>query len=229
MNDIKSYIQERLFELKDEKYKDFQTSLCPGTNNIIGVRTPVLRELAKEIMKQDYMSFITSKHTYYEEYLLHAIIIPKIKFKEEQERLGYIKDFIPLIYNWAICDILVSGLKSTKKNKELYYEFIKPYLISKEEFEIRFGVVMLLDYFIEDKYLKEVFEFLSNINHEGYYVKMAVAWAVSVCFVKYPEETHKYLKEKRLDKFTHNKSIQKICESYRVKEEDKKRCRELKI
>ena len=99
--------------------------------------------------------------------------------------------------------------------------FLQPYLKSKNEFEVRFAIVSLLDHFINDIYLEQLFQVIDEIKHEGYYVKMAIAWAVSICYIKYPQETGNYLKQDTLDDFTHNKAIQKIRESYRVSKEEK--------
>lgn len=139
-----------------------------------------------------------------------------------------IEKFVPKIDNWAVCDTFCAGLKIIKKYPEDFWEFIGKYLKSDKEFEIRFAIVMILDYYINDKYIEEVLEILNNIKHEGYYVKMAVAWTVSICYIKFPKRTMKFLKECNLDNFTYNKSIQKIIESYRVENEDKEILKKMK-
>ena len=140
---------------------------------------------------------------------------------EVEKRLELLREFVPKINNWGTCDIVCSNLKFIKQNKELVWEFIQPYLKSNKEFEIRFGVVILLNYFIEDEYIDRVLLILEKIKHEGYYAKMAVAWALSVCFVKYWDKTLEYFTTCCLEKWTYNKTIQKTCESYRITQDKK--------
>lgn len=214
-------LREKLFELADEKYKKFHSGLCPNTDNIIGVRVPKMREIAKEITKKNWRNFLAnSSEYYYEEVLIKGFVISYAKCDVE-ERLKYIENFIPKINNWAVCDSFCNSLKFVNKNKERVWEFIQPYLKSKDEFELRFAVVILLNYYITENYIDSVLEILDNIKHEGYYVKMAVAWAISICFIKFNEKTMDYLKRSNLDDFTYNKSLQKICESLRVDKDTK--------
>ena len=138
------------------------------------------------------------------------------------------EDYIPKIDNWAICDVFCAGLKITQKNKKQVWVFIQKYLKSEKEFEVRFAIVMILDYFIDDEFLKKDFEIFDKIQHEGYYVKMAVAWAISLCIIKYYEETIKYLEKSKIDNWTYNKSIQKAIESYRISDENKQNLRKMK-
>ena len=216
-------IEKELFLLQDKKYQEFQKKLCPGTENIIGIRIPVLRKFAKENRKSIKISEINNN--YYEEIMLKGMLIGM----EDDIDYNKIKDFILLIDNWAVCDTFCAGLKQVKKQKEESLEFIKPYLKSNKEFEVRFAVVILLDYYIEEKYINYVLNVLSKIKKEDYYVKMAIAWCYSVCFVKFYEETLEFFKEEKLDKFIRNKSIQKSMESYRLKESQKEMLKTLKI
>ncbi len=221
-------IRETLFSLADEEYQKFHSSLCPGINNIIGIRVPVLREFAKEIVKGDWRTYLkTAKNEYYEEVMLQGMVIGLAKM-ELQERLEYIKEFVPQIDNWAVCDVTCAGLKFTKKHMSEMWELIQPYINSNKEFEIRFGVVMILDFYITKEYIKEVLTILNNIHHDGYYVKMAVAWAISVCYIKFPKETMMLLQNNTFDTFTYNKALQKIVESYRVTKEEKEIIRKMK-
>lgn len=218
---MENFIQKELFELRDEKYKDFHSSLCPGVDNIIGIRVPVLRNYAKKLAKTNWEeNFKQIQDEYYEEIMLQGMIIG-LAIKDIKELEKYLEEFIPKIDNWAVCDVCCAGLKLTNKNLEEMWIFLQKYLKSDKEFEIRFGVVMLLDYYIKEEYLEKVLQILDNIKHDGYYVKMAVAWAISICYIKFPKETEKYLKNNNLDEFTFKKSIQKIKESYRVSSEQK--------
>ncbi len=221
-------IRQRIFDRAEEDYKKFQSGLIPGEDRMLGVRLPHLRELAKEIAKEDWRGYLkTAQSDYYEEILLQGLVIGYGK-AEPEETLRYATEFIPKITNWAICDSFCTGLKTAKKNPKLVWDFIQPYLHSTKEFELRFGVIMMLAHFINDEYIDEVLSLLDSIRHDGYYVKMGVAWAVSVCFVKYPDKTMAYLKASKLDNFTYNKSLQKIIESYRVDPDTKTLIRTMK-
>lgn len=223
-------IRKDLLDLADKKYKEFHSSLCPGTDNIIGVRVPILRNYAKKLSKQEnikeYISF--NKTKYYEEVMLQGMLIGLIKNIDIKEILTMLKSFIPKIDNWAVCDICCAGLKIVNKNKETVWTFIQKYLKSKKEFELRFAIVMILDYFIDEKHINEGLKIFDNIKHDGYYVKMAIAWAISVAFVKFPKITMTYLKNNNLDDWTYNKALQKICESLRVSDKTKKEIRKMK-
>lgn len=221
-------IRERLFELADEKYRKFQSNLIPGEDRMIGVRLPSLRELAKEIAKGDWREYLNNaQEEYYEEVMLQGLVIGYAKAAPE-EILKYTERFVQKITNWGVCDSFCTGLKLAKKEPQMVWGFIQPYLKSDREFELRFAVIMMLAHYISGEYIDQVLSNLDQIRHEGYYVKMGVAWAVSVCYVKYPEKTMTYLKTCSLDDFTFNKSLQKILESYRVDTEAKEMIRSMK-
>jgi 3-methyladenine DNA glycosylase AlkD len=225
---LKKAIREKLFELSDAEYKKFHIKLCPSSDNIIGVRLPLLRNLAKEIASGNWRQYMsTAQNEYYEELMLQGIVIGCIK-ADVNERLSYITDFVPKIDNWAVCDSFCTGLKFTETNRSRVLDYLKPYLSSEKEFEMRFGVVMLLGFYIKEDYIDQVLLLLNAAKHEGYYVKMAVAWAISICYIKFPEKTMEYLKNNTLDDFTYNKSLQKITESLRVDNETKTLIRSMK-
>ena len=227
---MKQQIKEKLLELSDKKYKEFHGGLCPGTENIIGVRVPILRNYAKELFKeQEWKQTIKEiDNEYYEEIMLQGMLIGQAKSEDINIILKHVENFVPKIDNWAICDVFCAGLKITKKYKKEVWDFIQKYLKSDKEFEIRFAVVMILDYYIEEQYLKEDLTIFNNIKHDGYYVKMAVAWALSVCLIKFYNETIQYLKKCKLDDWTYNKAIQKAIESYRISDEKKQELRKMK-
>lgn len=223
---MENLIRKELFKLKDDKYKEFHSSLCPGVDNIIGVRVPILRKYAKELAKNNWKeNFNQIQNDYYEEIMLQGMIIG-IAIKDIKELKGYLEDFIPKIDNWAVCDVCCAGLKITQKNQEEMWEFLQKYLKSDKEFEIRFAIVMLLDYYINENYTDRILKVFDNIKSDFYYVKMAVAWAISICYIKFPNKTEEYLQNNNLDEFTYKKSIQKIKESYRVSKEQKQRLEE---
>ena len=216
-------IEKELFKLQDKKYQEFQKKLCPENDNIIGIRIPVLRKFAKE--NKDKIDINELNFKYYEEIMLRGMLLGM----QENLDLEDIKKFIPLIDNWAVCDTFCAGLKQVKKHKEEFFEFIKPYLKSKKEFEVRFAVVILLDYYIEDDYIDFILKELSKIDSEKYYTNMAIAWCYAECFIKYYDRTLKFFESNKLNKFVRNKSIQKAIESYRLTNSQKEVLRKLKV
>lgn len=222
-------IRKRLEELADKKYKEFHTRLCPNSNEILGVKVPILRNVAKEIVKdgniEEYLNGALDKS--YEEILLQAMVLGLWKTSIENFE-KYLRKFIPKINSWAVCDVSVAGFKITKKNMEYMWNIVKKYLKSDKEFELRFAIVMILDFYITEEYIEKVLKILSGIKHEGYYVKMAIAWALQVAFVKFPIQTMELLKNNKIDKWTYNKALQKITESYRVDEKTKGIIRNMK-
>lgn len=216
-------IRNELLKLSDSNYKDFNQKLCPDTKRkMIGIRVPQIRNLAKEVLKiyslQEALDKI--KNEYFEEILLQGFVIgySKIEFKE---KIKYIKDFVPKIDSWAISDTFVPTLKIKKKDLEEAWKFILPYTKSNEQFEVRFAIIMMLDYFITEEYVDRVLEEFDNIKHDGYYVKMGIAWTVAEIAITFNDKVMKYLKNSNLDKFTYNKAIQKMIESRRISENQK--------
>ena len=217
MEDIRS----KLFELQDLKYKEFHSGLCPNVDNIIGVRVPKLREIAREISKKDYDEFLRNvKDEYYEELVLHGLVIGYSKISIE-DTFKYLKEFVPKINSWAVCDTTCSNLKITKKYMKEMWNFLEQYINSNKEYEIRFALVMYLNYYLTEEYIDEILKRIDKIANKEYYVQMAIAWLISFAYIKQKEKTEKYIKNNKLDKFTLNKAIQKICESYRVTEQEK--------
>lgn len=225
---MEKIIRKQIFELIDTDYQKFSAALIPTINNVLGVRLPELRKIAKKIAKGDWRTYLkTAKDEYFEEIMLQGMVIGYIK-TDIEERLFYVASFVPKIDNWSVCDSFCTGLKSTKENKERVWAFLQPYLSSKNEYEIRFGVVMLLNYYIKTEYIERVLKLMDRVKHEGFYAKMAVAWAVSICYVKLPVPTMEYLRNNTLDDFTYNKALQKITESNRVDKETKSLIRSMK-
>lgn len=218
---------EYLYSLQDKKYLEFHSKLVKD-KNLIGIRTPILKEIAKSIANTDYESFIKSNtHKTYEEDMLQGLAIGylKVPFKDVKR---YISTFIPFNDNWAVNDTVCANLKIFKKNREEGYEYILKLINSKNDWNIRFGLVLLLDYYVNDNYIERLFKIIDNINSNEYYVKMANAWLISICFIKFPDITYKYLLNNNLDDFTYNKSISKICDSYRVDNNIKKKLKKIR-
>ncbi len=186
---------------------------------MLGIRIPILRTIAKEIKKTDYLTYLQiSTPKTYEEIFLRGVIISYIK--DYNIFLSYFKDYLKYIDNWCICDTYASKLNIIKKNKERFFNEIQ-LLSSNEEFTIRTGIVILMDYYLEPFYLKTIFSIFDNIKNDAYYIHMAIAWTISVMYIKYPKETLEYLKNNNLPASTQNKAIQKIRESKRVSSKEK--------
>lgn len=221
-------IRNTLFELQDKAYQEFHSGLCPNVNDIIGVRIPELRKLAKKISKENPKEYLEKvPKEYYEEKMLQGFVIGYMKSTLE-ERLTYLDKFVPVIDNWAICDCCASTFKFTNQYQKEMWKYIQKYLSSKKEFELRFAVIMLMDYYIIEEYIDKVLEIYNNINNEGYYVKMGIAWALSVCYVKFQSKTMKLLQNNQLDDFTYNKALQKMIESDRIDNISKRKLKEMK-
>lgn len=220
----KEFILQQLLLLQDASYKEFQKKLIPGTDNIIGIRMPILRKFAKSLINNNWQEYLDEAlqipDTYHEETMLQGLIIAEAKINYE-DRLKLIEEYLPKISNWAQCDMFCSTLKDTKKYPDQYWDFVAATCSSSEPYTIRFGIVMLLTYYTCDDYAPKALELLQNIDHDDYYVKMAVAWAISIFYIKHSALTLPIILNKNLDKFTHNKAIQKICESFRVSKNDK--------
>ena len=214
-------IRKKLFELQDLNYKEFHSNLCPNIDKIIGVRVPQLRQLAKEIAKGNYDEFlIKAQDEYCEELLLQGLVIGYAKISIE-ETFTYLEKFIPKINSWAVCDTTCSNLKVTNKYREEMWEFLQKYINSDKEYIIRFVFVMYLNYYLTEEYIDKILDQIDKIMNQEYYAQMAIAWLISFAYIKQKEKTKKYIIQNKLDKFTQNKAIQKICESYRVSEQEK--------
>ncbi|WP_139994936.1 DNA alkylation repair protein [Paenibacillus paridis] len=221
-------IKEQLLGLAEPDFQKFTAALIPNIDNVLGVRLPLLRKLAKAIAQGDWRTYLAhAESDYFEEVMLQGMVIGTVK-AEIEEMLRYVAAFVPKINNWSVCDSFCIGLKFTNNHKEAVWDFLQPYLVSELEYEIRFGVVMLLDFYIEEPYIERLLSLLDQTKRETYYVQMAVAWAISICYIKLPGPTLAYLENNSLDDFTYNKALQKITESYRVDQTSKQIIRGMK-
>lgn len=220
--------RKELERLAEKEYQQFSSALIPNAGNLIGVRLPQLRKMAKDITRREWRTFIENEDTiYFEEVMLQGMVIGYARMNQK-ELLGYMRLFIPRIKNWSVCDSFCNGLKDTmKKNKEVVWEFIQPYLYSDREYEVRFGAVMLFHY-IDEEYIDRLLHYSDTFSHEGYYARMALAWMLSTCFIKFPKRTMLFLEKTSLNTWTYNKALQKITESLRVDKETKVTIKEMK-
>lgn len=225
---MENKIRQDLFSMQDLKYKEFHGSLCPDMDNIIGVRIPKLREYAKELYKCNNVKDIKIEDKYYEELVIQGILIGFQTKAPIEEVIKQVEEFIPKINSWAVCDTFCAGLKITKKYQTEMFKVIKEYLKSTQEYQVRFAIVMLLNYYINDQYIDQVLQILDNVKLDKYYVQIANAWAISICLIKYYNKTLDFLNTTQIDDFTYNKGIQKAIESYRITDEQKEYLRTLK-
>ncbi len=224
----KADLHRKLYDLQDLKYRDMQIKIIPTINpgSVIGVRTPELKNMAKDILKSgDYKDYLNElPHKFFEENQLHAFIISGIKHLNEC--LEELEKFLPYVDNWATCDQM--SPKIFKKHKDELLAHIKEWIGSDRTYTIRFGVGMLMEHFLDADYDPRYPEMVAKIKSEEYYVKMMIAWYFATALAKQYESTLPYIEEKRLDDWTHNKTIQKSIESYRITDEQKKYLRSLK-
>lgn len=229
MAGIQEKIQARLLELQDLKYKNFNCKLIPTVNpdTVIGVRTPALRKLARELSKDpeigEFLKILP--HNYYEENNLHGFLIETIKDYDTVIRM--LEEFLPYVDNWATCD-LMSPKVFQKHLPELYGE-IQRWLKSGRTYTVRFGIEMLMSFYLGNEFRPEILELVASVQSEEYYVRMMIAWFLATALVKQYDATLPMIENGRLEKWTHNKAIQKALESYRISEEQKIHLRSLKI
>ncbi len=221
-------IKEELFLQQDTVYRDFQAKLIPTIDKetVIGVRTPALRKMAKQLAKrEDIGAFLEAfPHTYFEENQLHAFIIAERKdFAQCMEELCA---FLPYVDNWATCDQM--SPKVFKKYRRELLPHIREWLVSDQTYTVRFGVGMLMAHFLDEDFDMAYPEMVSKIRSEEYYVNMMIAWYFATALAKQYEAVLPYIEEKRLETWTHNKAIQKAVESYRITPEQKGYLRGLK-
>jgi len=221
-------IHRELNDLQDLKYRDMQIKLIPTVEpgSVIGVRTPELRTMAKELLKRgDYRDFLAElPHKYFEENQLQAFIISGMK--DLNECMEELEVFLPYIDNWATCDQM--SPKIFKKHRKALLVHIKEWIVSEKTYTVRFGVKMLMEHFLDDDYDPVYPAMVAEIRSEEYYVNMMIAWYFATALAKQYETILPYLEQKRLEDWTHNKAIQKSVESYRITDEQKKYLRSLK-
>ncbi len=222
-------IRQGLFALKDEKYKEFQKKLIPTVdeNTVIGVRTPVLRKYAKDVSgRPGAVIFMqTLPHEYYEENNLHGMLIETMK--DYDECIAYLDEFLPYVDNWATCDLI--SPRVFKKHKDELLVKIKEWMASDKVYTIRFGMEMLMTHFLDEDFKPEYLGMAADVHSEEYYVNMMIAWFFATALAKQYEASLPYIENHCMDRWTHNKTIQKAIESYRITDEQKRYLKSLKI
>ena len=233
-------IRKELAALAEPDYAAFAAKLLrkpqeavPGGSaaRLLGVRLPALRKMAARLAKEDWAGNLEALEgagdgAAFEEIMLRGFLIGQAKIAPGKA-FALIRGFLPCVDNWSLCDSFCAGLKFAEKNREALWDFLQPCFASAQEYEVRFAVVTALDYFVTEEYLERVLGQLEAVRHEAYYVSMAVAWAVSVCYVRFPVRTQEWMETCRLDEDTFRRAVQKIRESRRVSPEDKERLKGL--
>ena len=222
-------IVDKLFSYQDLKFKGFNSKLIPNVDksNIIGVKIPNIRFLAKEIKKgNDHILFLKElPHKYLEENILHAILISMNNNLDDV--LLELNNFLPYVDNWEVCDAIKP--KIFKKDLKKVYKSLSKWIQSNEPYKIRFSIVTLLNFYLDDEFNSDINALVLNVKNNDYYVQMAMCWYLSFALIKHWDETISIFESKKLNKFIHNKSIQKAIESYRLSDEKKRYLKELKI
>lgn len=212
----------------EKEYRKFQSNLIPNIDNLLGIRIPVLRNIAKYISKGDWREYFKfCRDDYYEEIMLQGLVLNDIKTNFE-EIFKYMDIFIAKIDNWAVCDTFCCGMKVVKKNREVFFPYIQALLLSDKEFYVRTGLILILAHYIDDDYIDKILEISDSVCQEAYYVRMANAWLIASCFSKYRDKIMNFIQNNHLDDWTHNKAIQKIIESKTTLSEEKEILKRLK-
>lgn len=225
---ITKTITERLSALADPKYQEFQAKLVPtiSPESILGVRLPAIRSLARGLTSQDIDGFLAKlPHKYYDENMLHSVLISKMR--DFEHCLAEVERFLPYVDNWAVCDIL--SPKCFEKRKNELIPKIDAWLSSGATYTVRFGICRLMCHFLDEDFNPHYLEKVASVRSDEYYVNMMIAWYFATALAKQWDAAVVYIENRRLDPWTHNKSIQKACESYRVSSEQKEYLRSLKI
>ena len=207
---------------QDIKYKKFHSSLVLNSKyEIIGIRVPVMRNIAREIAArgdiEEFLKYAQDK--YYEEVMIQGFVISHIK--DEKKFYKYFKKYINKIDNWALCDSFCNSIKIVRKHSEKYFEEAVKCALDKKEFISRVGLVLILDYFIFLFNLEKIFKVMNEIQSDKFYINMAESWLICEIYIKFPKETEEILKKNNLNKFTQNKAISKIHDSYRIGKDEK--------
>lgn len=222
-------VQAELFEMQDLTYRDFHAKLMPTIDKetVIGVRTPMLRAYAKKFEKTaDAVTFLeVLPHKYYEENNLHGLLIEQIK--DYPACIAAIERFLPYVDNWATCDMI--ALRTMKKHLDVFIQEVYSWMASDHPYIVRFGIGMLMRYYLDEQFKTEYPEKVAEIKSDEYYVNMMRAWYFATALAKQYDQILPYLEEKKLDTWTHNKTIQKAVESYRITPEQKRYLRTLRI
>ena len=226
---INEEIREKLYDHQDLKYRDFQVKLIPGMEpeKMIGVRTPDLRKIAKQMVKrEDIGEFLENlPHEFFDENQVQAFVVSE--FKDYGRCVQEVERFLPFVDNWATCDQM--SPKVFKKHRPELLDSIKEWIRSEHTYTVRFAVGMLMQHYLDEDFDPAYPEMVAEVQSEEYYIRMMIAWYFATALAKQYEAVLPYIEERRLEPWTHNKTIQKAVESYRITPEQKEYLRSLKV
>ncbi len=221
-------IQKRLFDLKDDDLRTFNIKLNPtvAPDTVIGVRLPVIRTLAKELNGSENAGMFLSvlPHEYYEEYHLHSFLLAKIKDFDQAAK--EVNRLLPYIDNWGVCDSL--RVKAFEKSPERLLPYIDEWIQSEHTYTVRYAILCLMNYFLDDRFEKRYLQTVSSVTSDEYYIRMMISWYFATALSKQYDDAVKILEENKLERWVHNKTIQKAVESYRIPDERKAYLRSLR-
>ena len=221
-------LKSALADLADDEYREFVMKICPSERPFLGVRVPQIREICKNVPTEKISEFLKVKPVGYEEVLARGFLISRLPFNEMMQ---WFDSQVDCIDDWSTCDTFCSAVgKVVKKNKAKFFDEKMDELLSdSREFAVRVGLVLLKVAYVDDDYLQVIFDRVSGLaKREEYYIKMGIAWLLCDCFIKYPTATTSYMLSSKLPKWTYNKTISKICDSYRVDAETKDLLRKMR-
>lgn len=228
MDVVKRASLEELMKDSANKQIIYNKRVTPNCKPVIGVRVPKLREIAKEIARIDYRTFLEQcEEEYFEQEMLKVFVIGYAK-DDIETILSYADQVIPMIHDWAVNDGFCQTFSIARKNRELVYQWQKRYASQNAEFPQRVSAVLLMSHFLTEEYIDQVLLDMNQLHFDGYYTKMGVAWCIATAYAKFPAQTKEFIYHNQLDDFTFNKSLSKMCESFRVPEEDKIWIRQMK-
>ena len=215
-----SFVEE-LIKIRDVEYKEFHSSIVLNSRyEMIGIRLPKMREIAKDISKGNIEEFLlVAKDHYYEEVMIQGLVISHLK--DEKIFYRYFQNHVKKIDNWALCDTFCNSIKIVEKHEDKYFKEAIQMSLKEDEFIARTGLVIILSHFVNENNINTIFETLNKIKSDKFYINMAESWLVCELFIKFRDKTLEFIKENNLNTFTHNKAISKIHDSYRVTKDDK--------
>jgi len=216
-----------LKENAEPEYAAFSSKLIPGKEGIIGVRIPVIRNIARSIVEDDWEAFLQDTPENFEEEMLRGLVIATAPMDTDR-RIMLTESHLDIIDNWSACDSFCTSWKVPKKDSARIYDYFSALMDSGTEYRMRVSLIMRMDHFLDGDHVDGILDDIVSYRHEGYYYKMGAAWAISFCYIKFPKVTEERLKDPKMDDWVCNKSIQKIRESYRVPDVCKERLRRLR-
>lgn len=224
---LQQKINQFLKQNQDLTYLDFAKKIVTSDHPLLGVRSPVLKKFAKSLTTEDPNWYHNYPFKYFEEIALYAYSLGYLKISF-QEVIQEIKNFLPYVDNWAINDYACASLKQFKKNQSEGFEFILWCLKQKQPYTVRFGLVLLLDFYVNDTYIDQVLKLCNSQYIDHYYLSMAHSWLISICYIKYPEKTKQLLEHSKMRPWVYQKAISKICDSRRVSQKEKDMLKQMK-